>query len=111
MVVDYRRQLYDTVPEEYRLAYAVSPDIVRQAVDGAARAMHGRLPDADITPAQLRRRDWWTGPELFLIVDDHDLITSQAGSPFAQLLDHLAQGTEIGLHLVVARSANGIGRA
>ncbi|MFJ8622593.1 type VII secretion protein EccCa [Kitasatospora sp. NPDC093550] len=112
MLVDYRRGLYDAVPEEYRLGYAVAVDKLRQIVDGASRAMKNRIPPADITPARLKQRDWWTGPELFILVDDYDLVASNSGShPFAALLEDLAQGAEIGLHLVVARGANGVGRA
>ncbi|WP_345702097.1 type VII secretion protein EccCa [Kitasatospora terrestris] len=111
MLVDYRRGLYDAVPEEYRLGYAVAVDKLRQIVDGASRAMKNRVPSADITPARLRLRDWWTGPELFVLVDDYDLVGANSSShPFAALLEYLSQGTEIGLHLVVARGANGIGR-
>ncbi|MFE9426025.1 type VII secretion protein EccCa [Kitasatospora sp. NPDC006697] len=111
MLVDYRRGLYDAVPEEYRLGYAVAVDMLRQVVDGAARAMKNRIPAADLAPARLKLRDWWDGPELFIVVDDYDLLAAGSGThPFAPLLDHLAQGTEIGLHLIVARSANGAGR-
>ncbi|WP_406368032.1 type VII secretion protein EccCa [Streptomyces sp. NBC_01546] len=112
MLVDFRREMYETVPEEYRLGYAVSADPVRQMVTGAARALANRVPSADITPDRLRARDWWSGPELFVIVDDYDLVGSAVSAhPFAAVLDHLAQGVEIGLHVIVARSANGAGRA
>ncbi|BAJ32724.1 type VII secretion protein EccCa [Kitasatospora setae] len=113
MLVDFRRGLYESVPEEYRLGYAVALDVLKQVVTGAARAMTARLPGEEISPARLRLRDWWTGPELFVLVDDYDLVPTQPGAahPFAPVLDHLAQGTELGLHLIVARSANGIGRA
>ncbi|MEU8510592.1 type VII secretion protein EccCa [Kitasatospora sp. NPDC048722] len=112
MLVDFRRGLYDAVPEEYRLGYAVAVDKLRQIVDGASRAMKNRIPPADITPARLKLRDWWEGPELFVLVDDYDLVGAGTGAhPFAALLDDLAQGAEIGLHLVVARGANGIARA
>ncbi|MFD4656757.1 type VII secretion protein EccCa [Kitasatospora sp. NPDC058444] len=112
MLVDYRRGLYDAVPEEYRLGYAVAVDKLRQIVDGASRAMKNRIPPADITPARLKLRDWWTGPELFVLVDDYDLVGSGSGAhPFAAVLEDLSQGAEIGLHLVVARGANGIGRS
>ncbi|WP_371521968.1 type VII secretion protein EccCa [Kitasatospora sp. NBC_01300] len=115
MLVDYRRVLQGAVPEEYRLGHAVAVDVLRQIVDGAARAMANRLPDADIAPARLRLRDWWEGPELFIVVDDYELVAGSSSSmgahPFAPLLDYLSQGVELGLHLIVARSANGIGRA
>ncbi|MFD8081551.1 type VII secretion protein EccCa [Kitasatospora sp. NPDC059722] len=112
MLIDFRRGLFDLVPEEYRLGYAVAVDVLKQIVQGAARAMEGRVPSEDITPARLKLRDWWTGPELFILVDDYDLISAPiTGHPFTPLLDHLAQGTELGLHLIVARSANGIARA
>ncbi|MFD7729406.1 type VII secretion protein EccCa [Kitasatospora phosalacinea] len=113
MLVDFRRGLYESVPEPYRLGYAVALDVLKQVVTGASRAMTARLPGEEITPARLRLRDWWTGPELFVLVDDYDLVPTQPGAhhPFAPLLDHLAQGAELGLHLIVARSANGIGRA
>ncbi|MFD8723556.1 type VII secretion protein EccCa [Streptomyces sp. NPDC059629] len=111
-VVDFRRELFDVIPEESRLGYAVSVDVVRDIARGAARAMESRRPGPDISPAQLRQRDWWTGPQLFLIVDDYDMVgSSPMDSPFAPLLDFLAQGTELGLHLIVARSANGASRS
>ncbi|MFI9328933.1 type VII secretion protein EccCa [Kitasatospora sp. NPDC052868] len=115
MLVDYRRGLHEAVPEEYRLGHAVAVDVLRQIVDGAARAMANRVPDADIAPARLKLRDWWQGPELFIVVDDYELVSGSSGSmasghPFAALFDFLAQGTELGLHLIVARSANGVGR-
>ena len=114
MLVDFRRELHDSVPDEQRLGYAVGVDVLRQGVHGAARAMANRVPDAEIPLAKLKERDWWEGPELFIIVDDYDMVGAGPGTeahPFAPLLDHLAQGTELGLHLIVARGANGVGRS
>lgn len=112
MLIDYRRELYETVPEEYRLGYAVGVDMLRQIVDGAARAMKNRVPPAELPPSRIKLRDWWDGPELFIVVDDYDLLGGSSSThPFAPVLDHLAQGTEIGLHLIVARSANGAAEA
>ncbi|MER6991883.1 type VII secretion protein EccCa [Saccharopolyspora hirsuta] len=110
--VDFRRELFDAVPEEYRLGYAVSKDIVRDAVAGSSRAMRERVPGPEISPARLGQRDWWTGPELFLVVDDYDMVsTDSSDNPFVPLLECLAQGHEIGLHVIVSRSANGLSRA
>ncbi|WP_030735494.1 type VII secretion protein EccC [Streptomyces griseus] len=112
LLIDYRRGLLESVPESHRLGYAVSVDVLKQAVEGMARAMKERLPGADISPARLKRRDWWSGPRVFMIVDDYDMVSSGSMSDhFGPLLDYLAQGAELGLHMIVARSANGAARA
>ncbi|MDP9949413.1 S-DNA-T family DNA segregation ATPase FtsK/SpoIIIE [Streptomyces sp. DSM 41269] len=112
LLIDYRRGLLESVPESHRLGYAVSVDVLKQAVEGMARAMKERLPGADISPARLKRRDWWSGPRVFMIVDDYDMVSSGSMSDhFGPLLDYFAQGAELGLHMIVARSANGAARA
>ncbi|MFF2210621.1 type VII secretion protein EccCa [Streptomyces antibioticus] len=111
LLVDYRRDLVEAVPEEYRLGHAVSVDQLRELADGAARALRTRMPGPDIAPSRMRLRDWWEGPTLFVLVDDYDLIGGALGrSPFEPLLDFLALGHEVGFHLVITRSAAGAGR-
>ncbi|MFE3271093.1 type VII secretion protein EccCa [Streptomyces sp. NPDC059215] len=112
LLVDFRRELVDAVPEEYRLGHAVSMDALREMVGGSQRALHTRLPGPDITPAQMRQADWWTGPRLFILIDDYDMVSGSNAfdHPFAPLFDFLALGHEVGLHIVVARSATGAGR-
>jgi DNA segregation ATPase FtsK/SpoIIIE, S-DNA-T family len=106
MAVDMRRTLFDTIPEEYRLGYAVSTDSIRSTVDQAVEGLRFRMPGPDIKPEQLRRRDWWTGPRLYLLIDDYELL-SGADGPLIPLLPYLAQGNDIGLHVVLARGAAG----
>ncbi len=106
-LVDLRRELYDTVPAEFRLGYAVSAAVAGQVVTDIAAQLRDRIPGQDITPEQLRRRDWWTGPEMFLLIDDYDLVASSANSPFQPLIDFLPQAGDIGLHVVIARGAAG----
>lgn len=112
MVIDYRRTLVEWVPEEHRLGHAVTIDALKDLVQGAARAVRTRLPGPDITPARMRLHDWWTGPKLFILVDDYDMVGGGGplNQPFEPLMDHLALGHEVGIHMVVARSAAGAGR-
>ncbi|SDG88240.1 DNA segregation ATPase FtsK/SpoIIIE, S-DNA-T family [Streptomyces griseoaurantiacus] len=112
LVVDYRRDLVDAVPEEYRLGHAVAMDALKQLVGGSAKALRTRLPGPEITPARMRLADWWTGPRLFVLVDDYDMVGGGTivDHPFAPLFEHLALGHELGLHMVVVRSAMGAGR-
>ena len=107
VLVDLRRELYDAVPQEFRLGYAVSAPAAGQIITDVAASLRGRVPGPDITPEQLRRRDWWSGPEIFLLVDDYDLITSSANSPLQPLVEFIPQAGDIGLHIVIARAAAG----
>jgi S-DNA-T family DNA segregation ATPase FtsK/SpoIIIE len=107
VLVDLRRELYDVVPEEFRLGYAVSAAVASQIAIDIAAQLSDRVPGQNITPEQLRRRDWWTGPELFLLIDDYDLVASSANSPFQPLVEYLPQAGDIGLHVVLARGAAG----
>lgn len=111
-LIDFRRQLFSAVPDAHRLGYAVSTDVLREIVDGAVRVLRDRVPAADVSPERLRHPDWWAGPRMFLIIDDYDMLgINPMRNPLEPLLDLLPHGAEIGLHVVVARAANGAGRA
>ena len=107
LVVDFRRELIEAVPEPYRLGHAVSVDQLRELVDGAARALRTRTPGQEITPARMRQADWWRGPRLFVLVDDYDLVANPMRNPFEPLLEHLPLGYEIGFHMILTRAAAG----
>jgi DNA segregation ATPase FtsK/SpoIIIE, S-DNA-T family len=107
IVVDSRRALVDAVPAEYRRGFAFSAAAAAELAAAAATELRQRLPGTDVSPQQLQRRDWWSGPEVFLLVDDYDLLTGSLGGPLDSLLDLLPQAADIGLHVVLARSAAG----
>ncbi|HEX7304355.1 type VII secretion protein EccCa [Lentzea sp.] len=107
LIADSRRDLDGMVPDEYRIGHVVSGDALEDLATKAAVSLHKRVPGPDVSSEQLRRRDWWEGPQLFVVVDDHELIGSGMGmgTPMDALLPLLAQGVHIGLHLVIARSS------
>jgi S-DNA-T family DNA segregation ATPase FtsK/SpoIIIE len=113
VLVDYRRGLLGAVPQDHLLGYAGSEPVLEDYVAQIATAMRERLPGPDITPEQLRRRDWWTGRELFLLVDDYELVASPGKlvHPLQPLLDYLPHARDIGLHLVITRGSGGAARA
>ncbi|SHH05767.1 type VII secretion protein EccCa [Streptoalloteichus hindustanus] len=111
LLADPRRALFPLVPEEYRIGYAVAGDTLAELAGNAAVSLRARLPGADITPGRLRRRDWWSGPRLFVLVDDYDLFVGGMGGVLEPLAELLAHGADIGFHLVVARSTSGAMRA
>ncbi|MFD9890246.1 type VII secretion protein EccCa [Amycolatopsis sp. NPDC059027] len=111
LLADPRRQLFPLVPEEYRVGYSVATGTLAELAANAAVSMRRRLPGPEITPDRLRLRDWWSGPRLFVLVDDYDLLTPGIGGPLEPLAELLAQGADIGMHLVIARSSSGAMRA
>ncbi len=111
VIVDYRRGLLGAVDSEHLISYTSSAEALTAAVTDLLASLRRRLPGPDVTPEQLRARSWWTGPEVFLLVDDYDLVATPSGNPLAPLVDLLAQAKDIGLHLVVARRAGGSARA
>jgi S-DNA-T family DNA segregation ATPase FtsK/SpoIIIE len=111
LIADARRRLHDAVRAAMQLGYAVTGSGLDEIVADILPAMRQRVPGPEIDPARLPRRDWWHGPRLFVLVDDYDLLVGgPRATPLAPLLDLLPQAAEIGLHLVVARSAAGAAR-
>jgi S-DNA-T family DNA segregation ATPase FtsK/SpoIIIE len=111
VVVDYRRSLLGEVPEDYLLNYLTSATQATPALKDLATYLQSRIPGPDVTPEQLRNRSWWTGAEVFVVVDDYDLVATQQTSPVALLQPLLAQARDVGLHVAVARRSGGASRA
>jgi S-DNA-T family DNA segregation ATPase FtsK/SpoIIIE len=108
--VDYRRSLLDSAEVPHQIGYATSSVTASALLKEAREALLKRLPPPDLTPSQLRARSWWSGPDLFLIVDDYELVANSA-NPVTMLSELLPQARDIGLHVLLARSAGGAGRA
>ena len=39
------------------------------------------MPAADVSQAQLRARSWWSGPDIYVVVDDYDLVAGADRQP------------------------------
>jgi S-DNA-T family DNA segregation ATPase FtsK/SpoIIIE len=111
VVVDYRRSLLGEVPDEYLLNYLTNATQATPVLNDLASYLQNRIPGEDVTPEQLRNRSWWTGAEVFVVVDDYDLVATQQGSPVAALQPLMAQARDTGLHVAVARRSGGASRA
>ncbi|MEU4214455.1 type VII secretion protein EccCa [Actinoplanes sp. NPDC026623] len=111
ILVDYRRSLMDLPESDHRIGYGIQAQKTLELMESVAGYMERRLPGPDVTAQQLRERSWWNGPELFVLVDDYDLVASGPTNPLQPILEYLPQARDVGLHLVVTRRAGGASRA
>ncbi|MFW6599084.1 type VII secretion protein EccCa [Propionibacteriaceae bacterium Y2011] len=111
MMLDYRRAHLGYVEGEQMLGYAASHDAADELMKGAAAAIKARLPGPKVTQQELRDRSWWKGPDLFIVVDDYELVATSLGNPLNQLAPYVSQALDVGLHVIIARGMGGAGRA
>jgi S-DNA-T family DNA segregation ATPase FtsK/SpoIIIE len=111
VMVDYRRSLLDVVPPDYLIGYSTNLSVTESVMADVASAMQPRLPGPDVTAEQLRNRSWWSGMDLFVLVDDYDLVSTGGIDPLSPLLPYLSQARDLGLHLIVTRRTGGASRA
>ncbi|MGV0809481.1 type VII secretion protein EccCa [Mycolicibacterium setense] len=112
ILVDFRRSMLGVVPDEYLGGYATAPQSCTDLMTALAGALRDRLPPNDITQQQLKERSWWSGPDLFVMIDDYDLIPGGSLShPLGPLVEFLPQARDIGLRVVITRRSGGAGRA
>ncbi|MGQ4512706.1 type VII secretion protein EccCa [Streptomyces sp. DW26H14] len=111
VVGDYRRSLLEAVPETHLLEYAPMASAMDVHMDAIATVMGKRAPKPDITPQQLRDRSWWSGPQLFVIIDDYELVAAGSSNPMSRLVENLPFARDVGVRFIVARSAAGASRS
>ncbi|MEV4462680.1 type VII secretion protein EccCa [Micromonospora echinofusca] len=111
VIADYRRGLLGAVEGDHLLDYAPSNQVFAQGLASIRSALSNRLPGPDVTTAQLRDRSWWKGPDLYILVDDYDLVASGGSNPLSALHELLPQARDIGLHLIITRRVGGVARA
>ncbi|WP_203663117.1 type VII secretion protein EccCb [Actinocatenispora rupis] len=111
VVVDYRRALLGLVPDEHLGAYAADSETLKVYVEQVSAKLRERLPPPTVTPQQLAARDWWEGPEIYLVVDDYDLVGGGMQSPLRAFADFLPHARDIGFHVVLARRVTGSSRS
>ncbi|WP_369364015.1 type VII secretion protein EccCa [Streptomyces sp. CG4] len=111
VVGDYRRTMLEAVSEEHLLEYAPMASAMDVHMDAIRQFMEMRAPKPDITPQQLRDCSWWSGPQLFVIVDDYELVATNSGNPLGQLVEHLPFARDVGVKFIIARNSAGASRA
>ncbi|MDX1884500.1 type VII secretion protein EccCa [Mycolicibacterium sp. 120270] len=111
-IVDYRRTLLGVVESEHLAGYIPSAAALTSQLTALVQRLQARIPGADVSQQQLRTRSWWSGPEIYVVIDDYDLVAPGSGAnPLTPLVDFLPYAKDLGLHIVVARRSGGAARA
>jgi S-DNA-T family DNA segregation ATPase FtsK/SpoIIIE len=110
-IVDYRRTLLDLAEGPHVRAYAANAAMASRVAADLRAELAGRMPGPDASHEELMRGSGWSGPRLYLLVDDYDLIPSATDNPLLPLVDMLAHGRDVGFHLVLARRVGGVSRS
>ncbi|MER5389616.1 type VII secretion protein EccCa [Saccharopolyspora sp. NPDC002686] len=113
MFGDFQRELHDSIPPEHQIEYAVGGEALGSSIVGAASNLKSRIPGPEISPSRLPKRDWWQGGRLFILIDDFQLAESggMGGGVLEPLMPLLPHGSDIGVHLIIARSTSGASRS
>jgi S-DNA-T family DNA segregation ATPase FtsK/SpoIIIE len=111
ILVDFNRTLLDVADGPMIFKYVTSAAELTDLVKELRGVLAQRIPGREVTAAQLREQSWWRGKAIYLMIDDYDLVAGGGQSAATQLSDLLAQGAQIGFHVVVARRAKGASRA
>ncbi|MGW7520357.1 type VII secretion protein EccCa [Streptomyces sp. NPDC054796] len=111
VVGDYRRSLLSAIPESHLLEYAPMSNSMEAHMSALQDLMNRRAPAQDVTPQQLRDRSWWSGPTIFVIVDDYELVATSSGNPLSVLAENLPFARDVGVRFIIARSAAGASRS
>lgn len=110
-IVDFRRTLLGVVESRHLGGYAMSAAALDALLSDLLELLRTRMPPARITQQQLRDRSWWSGPDIYVVVDDYDLIPTAAGNPLMEIIEYLPHAGDLGLHMLVARRSGGAARA
>lgn len=92
--------------------YASTREETRDPVEGLKKILAQRAPrkDMGLSPRALRERSWFTGPEIFVIVDGYNRLGSQPGvmAPIDELVPFLGAATDLGVHVILSTAAAGL---
>lgn len=106
-LVDPRRQLLTTLGSDYVEKFAYNLDGVQAMMGELAAVLADREPPPGLSAAELLSRNWWSGPEIFLIVDDIQQLPAGFDSPLHKAAPWVTRAADVGLHVIVTRTFGG----
>ncbi|MFB9902606.1 FtsK/SpoIIIE domain-containing protein [Allokutzneria oryzae] len=108
LLFDYRSELRDTAEDlgDHLVGYADDPDAGAEMLRDLHSLLHNRLPPVEASADAVRGRSWWSGPELYLVVDDYDRVSGgEVGLSWLAPLLPIAD--DLGFHLLLSCTPRG----
>jgi DNA segregation ATPase FtsK/SpoIIIE-like protein len=87
--------------------FAYNLDGVQAMMGELAEVLAGREPPPGLSAQELLSRSWWSGPEIFLIVDDVQQLPPGFDSPLHKAAAWVTRAADVGLHVLVTRTFGG----
>ena len=106
-LVDPRRQLLTMLGSEYVERFAYNVDGTVALVSELAATLANREPPPGLSAEELLSRTWWSGPEIFLIIDDIQQFPPGFDSPFQKAAPWVTRAADVGLHVIATRTFGG----
>jgi DNA segregation ATPase FtsK/SpoIIIE-like protein len=106
-LVDPRRQLLTVLGPEYVEKFAYNLDGVQAIMNDMSALLASREPPPGLSAEELLSHSWWSGPEIFLIVDDIQQMPAGFDSPLHKAAAWVTRAADVGLHVIVTRTFGG----
>ncbi|MEW1737157.1 type VII secretion protein EccCa [Nocardia beijingensis] len=105
LLIDYRRQHMEAIPSDQLVGYLTSARDLSEYLPPFVAKMRSRRPPDNVTPQQLKDRSWWSGPEIFVVIDDYHMVAQRGQlNPLDPLKEIIIDGRDTGLHVIAARN-------
>jgi S-DNA-T family DNA segregation ATPase FtsK/SpoIIIE len=101
VLVDPRRKSVGVVPDEWLSRYTYAQGDIKAVVASLCELLEKRQPPPTATQQEMLTRKFWTGREIFLVVDDAT-VWPTADNPLAKLAPFVEQADQLGLHIIAA---------
>ncbi len=106
-LVDPRRQLLTVLGSDYVEKFAYNLDGVQAMMNDLSALLASREPPPGLSAEELLSRSWWSGPEIFLIVDDIQQMPAGFDSPLHKAAAWVTRAADVGLHVIGTRTFGG----
>ncbi|MBY0440807.1 MAG: type VII secretion protein EccC, partial [Mycobacteriaceae bacterium] len=107
-LIDPRRQLPNVLERSYVHRFAYTATTIKQRMVELAGVLTARLPEDDLAVDQAVTRRW-TGPEIFLVIDDAQRLPAGFDSPLEPIAQFVEAGADVGLRIIYTRLFGGFG--